>query len=147
MGHNSDKKKIQVSYFSMSNPNMKFQNPSMHGSYDMACIKKRDTHTQTDEQPESNMPLNFFEVGCINITYSVYTYHFFMHNHCIIQWSCQRCYFYPRPERSACDWEDIIHVQEIGCHCSRIHGVKADWVSSSNVNNIITCVTRASESS
>ena len=33
---------------------MKFQNPSMYGSYDMACIKKRDG--RTDGQPESNMP-------------------------------------------------------------------------------------------
>ena len=33
----------------------------------MACIKKCDerTHEQTDEQPESNMPPHFFEVGGI----------------------------------------------------------------------------------
>ena len=30
-GDNSDKKKTCVSYFSKRNPNMKFQNPSMHG--------------------------------------------------------------------------------------------------------------------
>ena len=31
--------KIQVSYFIMRNPYMKFQNPSMHGSQDTACIR------------------------------------------------------------------------------------------------------------
>ena len=31
-GHNSDKKKLCISYFSLRNPYMKFQNPSMHGS-------------------------------------------------------------------------------------------------------------------
>ena len=43
-GGNSDKKKKKtwVSYFSMRNPYMKFQNPSMHSSKDMACIKKHD---------------------------------------------------------------------------------------------------------
>ena len=55
----SDKKKIWVSYFSMRNPYMKFQNPSMNTSYDMACIKKHDkrNHRHTDRHPESNMPL------------------------------------------------------------------------------------------
>ena len=43
-GDNSDKKKKkkQISYISMRNPYMKFQNPSIHSSYDMAYIKKRD---------------------------------------------------------------------------------------------------------
>ena len=37
-GDNSDMKKpIQVNYFFMRNPYMKFQNPSMHSSYGMAC--------------------------------------------------------------------------------------------------------------
>ena len=31
-GDNSDKEKTCVSYFSMRNPDMKFQIPSMHGS-------------------------------------------------------------------------------------------------------------------
>ena len=31
-GDNLDKKKIRISYFSMRNPYMKFQNPSRHGS-------------------------------------------------------------------------------------------------------------------
>ena len=35
-------KKIYVSYFFMKNPFMKFQNPSMHGSEVMLCIKKRN---------------------------------------------------------------------------------------------------------
>ena len=54
---------------------MKFQNPSMHGSKDMAYIKKHNerTYEHTDGQPKSNMPLlppppphlNFFKVGGI----------------------------------------------------------------------------------
>ena len=40
-------KKYWVSYFSIRNPYMKFQNPSMHGSEDMACIKKRDAYMWT----------------------------------------------------------------------------------------------------
>ena len=56
-------KKIRVSYFFMKNPYMKFQNPSMHGSEVMLCIKKRNgrTHGRTDGRmhkcPRSNMPL------------------------------------------------------------------------------------------
>ena len=39
-GDKTDKeKKILVSYFSVRNPCMKFQNPCMHGSQDMACIR------------------------------------------------------------------------------------------------------------
>ena len=42
-GDNSDKKKKNkkklVSYFSMRNPYTKFQNPSMHGPEDIACIR------------------------------------------------------------------------------------------------------------
>ena len=46
---------------------MKFQNSSIHGFKVMLCIKKRDERTdgRTDEQPRSNMPSNFFEVGGI----------------------------------------------------------------------------------
>ena len=46
----------------MRNPYMKFQNPSMHGSYDMACIKKHrtDTHTRM-ENPKAICPPNFFQ--------------------------------------------------------------------------------------
>ena len=47
-GDNSDKKKMCISYFSMRNPYMKLQNPSMHGS----CR----TDGCTDEQPKTNMP-------------------------------------------------------------------------------------------
>ena len=38
---------------------MKFQNPSMHGSEIMLCIKKRNgrTHGRTHERTRSNMPL------------------------------------------------------------------------------------------
>ena len=48
---------------------MKFQNPSMHSSCDMTCIKKHDKQTEgrKDAQPESNnkiRPLNF-EAGGI----------------------------------------------------------------------------------
>ena len=39
-GHNPDGKKIQVSYFFMRNPYMKFQNPSRHSSKLMLCVKK-----------------------------------------------------------------------------------------------------------
>ena len=59
-GDNSDKKNIWVSYFSMRNPYMKFQNPSMHGSYWHA------SKSLMDAQPESNMPPQFLEVGGIN---------------------------------------------------------------------------------
>ena len=43
---------------------MKFQNPSMHGSEDMACIKKRDgwTHGWTTQKQYAR---NFFKVGGI----------------------------------------------------------------------------------
>ena len=41
-GDNLDKKKGCVNYFSMRNPYMEFQNPCMHGSKDIACIKKCD---------------------------------------------------------------------------------------------------------
>ena len=45
---------------------MKFQNSSMHSSYDMACIKESDkqTHGQMDN-PKPICLLNFFEVGDI----------------------------------------------------------------------------------
>ena len=49
-------KKIQVSYFFMKNPYMKFQNPSMYGLEVMLCIKKRNgrtdarTHAQTSQK-------------------------------------------------------------------------------------------------
>ena len=45
---------------------MKFQNPSMHGSQDMVCIKKRDewTHRWMDN-PKRICSVNFFEVGGI----------------------------------------------------------------------------------
>ena len=38
-GDNSDKKKYRLAIFSMRNEYMKFQNPSMHGSYDITCIR------------------------------------------------------------------------------------------------------------
>ena len=34
----------------MGNPYMKFQNPSMHGSEVMLCIKKQQAHALTDAQ-------------------------------------------------------------------------------------------------
>ena len=45
---------------------MKFQNPSMHCSEVMLCIKKRNarTHGRTNV-PEAIGPSNFFEVGSI----------------------------------------------------------------------------------
>ena len=55
----------------MRNPYKKFQNSSIHGSKIMLCIKKRDEGTEgrtdgrTDEQPRSNLPPNFCEVGAI----------------------------------------------------------------------------------
>ena len=39
-GHNLDEKKNVVSYFFMRYPYIKFQNPSMHSSKVMLCIKK-----------------------------------------------------------------------------------------------------------
>ena len=49
---------------------MKFQNPSMHGSEVILCIKKDAqtdgrTDARTHKRPRSNMPSNFFEVGGI----------------------------------------------------------------------------------
>ena len=49
-------KKMCVSYFSMRNPYMKFQNPSMHGFL--------RTEARTDN-PKPICPVNFFEVGGI----------------------------------------------------------------------------------
>ena len=45
------KKKIRVSYFFIGNPNIKFQNPSMQGSLDIACTKSLDewTNRQMDK--------------------------------------------------------------------------------------------------
>ena len=72
-GHNPDGK-IRVSYFFMKNPYMKFQNPSMHGSEVILCIKKCNGRTdgwtdgRTDTRtnvPEAICPSNFFEVGGI----------------------------------------------------------------------------------
>ena len=53
-------KKIRVSYFFMKNPYMKFQNPSMHGSEVILCIKSvTDGRTggRTHKRPRSNMLL------------------------------------------------------------------------------------------
>ena len=40
-----------VSYFFMKNPNMKFQNPSMHSSKFMLCIKVQCKNAQNDKGP------------------------------------------------------------------------------------------------
>ena len=53
-GDNSDKKKNVCKYFSMRNPYMKFQNPSMHGSW---------TDGRKDGQPETNMLLQLLSWG------------------------------------------------------------------------------------
>ena len=47
----------------MKNPYMKFQNPSMHGSEVMLCIKKRNgrTDTCTHKRPRSNIPLQLLQ--------------------------------------------------------------------------------------
>ena len=39
-----------------------FQNPNMHGSQDMLCIKTRDERTdgRTDERRQTNMPRQLF---------------------------------------------------------------------------------------
>ena len=71
-GHNPDgEKKQQVSYLFMRNPYVKFQNPSIHGSEVMLCIKKHngqtDGHTNV---PEAICPSNFFEVGGIMNTHN-----------------------------------------------------------------------------
>ena len=72
--------KIRVRYFFMQNPYMKFQNPSMHGSEVMICIKNRNgqTDAQTNVRinvPEAICPSNFFEVGGINIPDSISQFH------------------------------------------------------------------------
>ena len=75
-GHNPDGKKTRVSYFFMKNPYMKFQNPSMHCSEVMLCIKKRNgrtdgrTHART-HVPEAICPSNSFEVGGIKMFWKV----------------------------------------------------------------------------
>ena len=45
-------------FFFMKNPYMKLQNPSMHGSEVMLCIKKSNGRTQarTHKRPRSNAP-------------------------------------------------------------------------------------------
>ena len=61
--------KICVSDFFMKNPYMKFQNPSMHGSEVMLCIKKRNRRTdghmdaRTYKRPRRNMPLKPSKLG------------------------------------------------------------------------------------
>ena len=42
---------------------MKFQNPNIHGFYDMAGIRKRDERTDepTDKQRQTNMPHQLFQ--------------------------------------------------------------------------------------
>ena len=49
---------------------MEFQNPSMHGSEVMLCIRKHNggTHGWTDAQTSQKQyaPSNFFKVGGIN---------------------------------------------------------------------------------
>ena len=58
--------KMCVKYFSMRNPYMKFQNPSMHGSW-----TNGRTHAHTDgraHNPKPICPVNFFEVGGITTT-------------------------------------------------------------------------------
>ena len=59
-GDNTDKKKKSVSYFFMRNPYMKFQNPSMHGSWRMDAR----THTR---KTRNQYAINFFKVGGIMI--------------------------------------------------------------------------------
>ena len=72
MGDNSDKEKIQVTYFFMRNPYMKFQNISIHGSKVMLCTRKCDKgtneHNERMDKPEAIWPLNFFKVGGIKTT-------------------------------------------------------------------------------
>ena len=70
-GENSDKKKC-VSYFSMRNPYMKFQNPSMPGSWWMDA--RTDGFT---DNPKPICPVNFFEVGSI---ITIVTLHTYIHN-------------------------------------------------------------------
>ena len=64
----------------MGNPYMKFQNPSMHSSEVMLCIKKRNgqTDAQTNARtnvPEAICPSNFFEVWGINIWDTISQFH------------------------------------------------------------------------
>ena len=71
MGDNLDKKKkIQVTYFFMRNPYMKFQNISIHGSKVMLCTRKRDERTneqrnERTDKPEAICSATFFKLGGI----------------------------------------------------------------------------------
>ena len=61
------RKTTRVKYFSMRNPYMKFQNPSMHGSW-----TDGRTHAHMDgrtHNPKPICPINFSEVGGINPTW------------------------------------------------------------------------------
>ena len=68
-GHNPDGKQICFSY-----SYMKVQNPSVHGSEVMLCIKKRNGRTRahtdgrTHEPPRSNMPLQLLLSWGHNLT-------------------------------------------------------------------------------
>ena len=64
---NSDKKKKMCDkYFSMRNPYMKFQNPSMHGSLAMACIRfhsdfiQRGISRKGDNSDKKKMYVKYF---------------------------------------------------------------------------------------
>ena len=60
---------MRVRLFFMYLPYIKFQDSSISGSRvsQMPCIMDKQTHGQTDGQAQTNMPLNFSEVGGIKI--------------------------------------------------------------------------------
>ena len=48
--------KICISYFFMRNPYIKFENPSMHGSEVMLCIKTRNGRTDAQTSQKQYVP-------------------------------------------------------------------------------------------
>ena len=59
-GGNSDKKKIWVSYFSMRNPCMKFQNPSKHGSFGFFQFSKGHNSRKGDDSDKKKKTCQIF---------------------------------------------------------------------------------------
>ena len=76
----SHPEKILVSYFSMRNPYMKLQNPSMPGFWRTDGLM----HAWMDN-PKPICPVNFFEVGGITSIYLWHSYWFLLRG-AVVQW-------------------------------------------------------------
>ena len=75
---------------------MKFQNPSMHGSEVMLCIKKRNRRTDArmQERPRSNMPLQLVGGHKKSHFYAVLGIFFFGRSFYHINRFCTKSHFF-----------------------------------------------------